>query len=304
MYNRYNRFKKYHASPYDYDDNGNEVHTTFRGFNNGRGQDGDNTDYNNGKGGYNHNLNQYDDIEPEMVDTTYAEHYGELYTNKPIRYIYPEGYASMRPRSRPWQIALGLCALFAWLNVFIIGHCSDRFDWEGYYNNKNNGDDDANGNGNYYGDDDANKNYNNNMNFDDDAMKIETGWCGSRPLYMLWVGSVVLTGLSCAYCSIIGYVKARDFAVANGRSQPPGMMGKSDYYVQIEEELLVEGNRRFTKTRNTGGSGTYNSYQQAEEGVAQRSHLKKTIYQSDGTPRFFGGQIYKPTQAAVNLTSR
>mmetsp|Transcript_8481 Transcript_8481/g.12051 ORF Transcript_8481/g.12051 Transcript_8481/m.12051 type:complete len:140 (+) Transcript_8481:745-1164(+) len=97
----YNRFKRDHASPYDYDydDNGNEVHTTFRGYNDGQGQGhgngigGDNGDgngeYNNGKegGGYNnHNNNRdpYDVIEPEMVDTTYAEHYGELYTNKPI----------------------------------------------------------------------------------------------------------------------------------------------------------------------------------------------------------------------------
>ena len=31
---------------------------------------------------------------------------------------------------------------------------------------------------------------------------------------------------------------------------------------------------------------------------------KKTLYQADGTPRYFGGRIYRPTQAAVNMTSR
>jgi len=70
------------------------METELAGGDNGDG----NGEYNNGKegGGYNnHNNNRdpYDVIEPEMVDTTYAEHYGELYTNKPIRYIYPEGYA-------------------------------------------------------------------------------------------------------------------------------------------------------------------------------------------------------------------
>ncbi len=210
-----------------------------------------------------------------MVDVTYAEHYGDLYTGKPIRYIYPQGYGAMRPRSRPWQIALVSCGVCAWLNVFIVGHCSDRFDWEAY------------------NDDQGNNHY-----FDDDAMKIETRWCGSRPLYMMWFCSVIVTGLSCAYCSVIGYVKARDFAIANNRSQPPGMTGKSDYYVQLEEEWRIEGNRRFSK--KDGGYTTY----QGDDMSAQESTLKKTIYQADGTPRFFGSQIYKPTQAAVSLTSR
>jgi len=185
----------------------------------------------------------------------------------------------MRPRSRPWQIALILCAAFAWLNVFIVGHCSDRFDWEQY-------------------DDDKYQ----NQQIDDDAVKIETRWCGSRTLYFGWVLSVALTGLSCAYCSIIGYVKARDFAVANGRSQPPGMVGKSDYYVKLEEELGLEGSRRFGGNGNGDSSAGYSSYQ--EDGSGNKGTMKKTIYQADGTPRFFGGQIYKPTQAAVSLTSR
>jgi hypothetical protein len=232
--------------------------------------------------------------DPEMVDTTYSEHYGDAYTGKPLRYIYPQGYGSMRPRSRPWQIALVLCAVFAWLNVFIVGHCSDRFTAQNAQNN-NNDDQNANdANNDYYS-------YSNNQQYDDDAQKIEAKWCGSRSLYFIWVLSVALTGVSCAYCSIIGYVKARDFAIANGRSQPPGMAGKSDYYVQLEEDLGDDHRRGNGRNRKGGSGGGYKSYQ--DDG-GEKKTLKKAIYQADGTPRFFGGQIYKPTQAAVNLTSR
>jgi hypothetical protein len=215
--------------------------------------------------------------EPEMVDTTYSEHYGNAYTGNSIRYIYPQGYGSMRPRSRPWQIALIMFTVLAWLNVFIVGHCADRFDSQNY-------------------NDDKYQNVN-----DDDAIVIETRWCGSRNLYFTWVLSVALTGLSFAYCSIIGYVKARDFAVANGRSQPPGMMGRTDYYVQEE----FSGNNMDVRFGGNGdeeieGTGGVNSYQHGTAGTK----VKQTIYQADGTPRFFGGQIFKPTQAAVSLTSR
>ena len=42
---------------------------------------------------------------------------------------------------------------------------------------------------------------------DDDTLVIETRWCGSRLLYMMWVISMLVTGLAAAYCSIIGYIK-------------------------------------------------------------------------------------------------
>jgi len=219
--------------------------------------------------------------ESEMVDTTYAEHYGDAYTGKPIRYIYPQGYGSMRPRSRPWQISLVMFTVLAWLNVFIVGHCADRFEAQNY-------------NDDQYQNDDANAN-------DDDAVAIEAKWCGNRNLYFTWVLSVALTGLSFAYCSIIGYVKARDFAVANGRSQPPGMVGKSDYYVQEELGSGAELGAAINFGNGNAGEGGIGvtSYQNGA-GVK----VMQTIYQADGTPRFFGGQIYKPTQAAVSLTSR
>ena len=124
-----------------------------------------------------------------MVDTTYAEHYGDAYTGKPIRYIYPQGYGSMRPRSRPWQIALVMFIALAWLNVYIVGHCADRFESQNYNDDQYQN---ANDNDNY------------NANDADDAAVIETKWCGNRNLYFTWVLSVALTGLSFAYCSIIG----------------------------------------------------------------------------------------------------
>ena len=170
-----------------------------------------------------------------MPDSAYEEWYGDAYLGGPIKYLYPSGYQSMRPRGGPWRLSIGICLLFTWLSVFIIGHCSDRVDQS------------------LYG--------------DDDQVAIQTRWCGSKLLYGMWVMSMLITGLSAAYCSVIGYIKVRDFAVANTRSQPPGLVGKSDYFV------VANG--------KNGG-----------------------IYQSDGNPQFWGSHIYKPTQAAAAVTSR
>jgi hypothetical protein len=185
---------------------------------------------------------------PTIVDATYEEHYGDAYLGGPIRYVYPSGYQSMRPRGGPWKLSIFITMMFTWLSVFIIGHCSDRYGDVQY-------------------------------DIDDDALAIETRWCGSRLLYMMWVMSMSINGMAAAYMGIIGYIKLRDFAVANGRSQPPGMVGKSDYYVKIRDGPAP-------------ASGP-------DDGSYQR-----TIYQSDGTPQFWGGHIYRPTQAAVAVTSR
>lgn len=192
-------------------------------------------------------------IEPDMPDT-YEEQYGDAYVGAPIKYIYPSGYQSMRPRGGPWKLSIAICALFTWLSVFIVGHCSDRADKSQYY-------------------------YANEI--DDDALVIETRWCGSRLLYIMWVASMLITGLAAAYCSVIGYIKVRDFAVANGRSQPPGMAGQTDYYVRIVDDA-----------ESVAGS------------ITSASHYQTTIYQADGTPQFWGGHISRPTQAAVAVTSR
>lgn len=154
----------------------------------------------------------------------------------------------MRPRSGPWKLSIVVCLMMSWLSVFIIGHCSDRVDQSLYNQNE----------------------------IDDDTFVIEIRWCGSRLLYCMWVISMLITWIATAYCSVIGYIKVRDFAVGNMRSQPPGMVGKSDYYVQIQDDDLSEGSGRY----------------------------RKTIYQADGTPQFWGQHIYRPTQAAVAITSR
>jgi hypothetical protein len=191
-------------------------------------------------------------IDSEMPDATYEEHYGDAYTGDPIKYVYPSGYQSMRPRSCPWKLSVVVCIMFTWLSVFIVGHCSDQVDEDRYEN----------------------------AQIDDDSLAIEVRWCGSRPLYLMWVASMLITGLSAAYCSVIGYIKVRDFAVANSRSQPPGLVDvKSDYYVSITDSSLAS---------SEGSASTY----------------RTTIYQSDGTPQFWGSHIFRPTQAAVAITSR
>lgn len=196
-------------------------------------------------------------FEAEMPDASYEEYYGDAYTGQPMKYIYPSGYQSMRPRSCPWKLSIIVCLCFTWLSIFIVGHCSDRVDQTQYRNGE----------------------------IDDDTLVMDIRWCGSRPLYLMWVCSMLITGISAAYCSVIGYIKVRDFAVANSRSQPPGVVdSKSDFYVQIEDGVTPVPSE-------DGSSSTANYY-------------RKTIYQSDGTPQFWGAHIYKPTQAAVAITSR
>jgi len=138
---------------------------------------------------------------------------------------------------------------------------------------------------------------------DDDALVIETRWCGSKMLYFMWVVSVLITGVATAYCGIIGYIRARDFAVANCRSQPPGMVGKSDYYVRVDD---VNVNQRTPNgsVPSSNDGGLVNSYHDAISGLPLHHSFRRTIYQADGTPQFWGGHIYRPTQAAVAVTSR
>ena len=202
---------------------------------------------------------------PVVPDDVYEEHYGNAYVGKNLKYIYPSGYQDMRPRSRPWKLSIGVCTLFTWLTVFIVGHCSDQAAEMAYV-------------------DDA--------YMDDDAYIMEVKWCGSRPLYFMWVVSVLITGMSCAYCAVIGYIQVRDFSIANGRSQPPGLgEGRSDYHVNLGDASRAGG----------GGGGEPSSYASYQDGYGGGN---EAIYQSDGTSRFWGNHIYKPTQAAVAVTSR
>jgi hypothetical protein len=238
----------------------------------------------------------------------YEETYGDAYVGGPIRYLYPSGYQSMRPRSCPWKISIAVCLLFTWLSVFIVGHCSDRVASasEEFY--------DSNGATAYYDD-----------QFQRQAYILRTRWCGSRPLYWLWVTSMLVTGLAAAYCGVIGYIKVRDFAVANMRSQvlPPthhrhGAAGPSpfgfggdkyDHYVRIGDSPLDSYARGLGK--NVAAADYYYNLEEAASSVAGTSasgsgsgHYRPSIYQSDGTPQFWGAHIYRPTQAAVAVASR
>jgi hypothetical protein len=243
-------------------------------------------------------------------DATYEERYGDAYVDGHVNYLYPLGYQSMRPRSGPWRLSLFVFVVFACLDIFVVGHCYDRGVRE------------------YYLDGVVDDTYLRDV--DDDDLVMETRWCGSRPLYFAWVASVWITVSSMSYCSIIGYVKVRDFVVANGRSQPPGMNpgagmgGRSDYYLAVDGAAMGRGNGGDGATcpipqaayaavspsmsgsdvggggRNLANTTAYSSYQ---DGMIAGRYVQ-SIYQSDGTPQFWGGHIYRPTQAAAAMTNR
>mmetsp|Transcript_16434 Transcript_16434/g.41219 ORF Transcript_16434/g.41219 Transcript_16434/m.41219 type:complete len:424 (+) Transcript_16434:150-1421(+) len=223
--------------------------------------------------------------EQMMPDATYEEWYGDAYVGGPIRYVYPSGYQSMRPRGGPWRLSIIVCLLFTWLSVFIIGHCSD------IYNQEGNNNDDAN-------DDD-----------DPDNLVINEKWCGSRLLYWMWVISMLITGLASAYCGVIGYIKVRDFAVANTRSQPPGIMTVGDYSLSTygDSRGNTKGNSDYYVPIGNSGSHPRQQNVSTTNFRLQQTHpsqYSKTIYQADGTPQFWGNQIYRPNQAAVHTVSR
>jgi hypothetical protein len=266
---------------------------------------GDNDDNNNSKNNNNNNDNNDTNLHSNnshlvlQPGAIYEEHYGDAYVDQNIFYLYPAGYQSMRPRSGPWKLSIFIFLLFLWLSVFTVEHCYDRGKRE--YNP-------------YF--EQADDEYLQDVT--DDALVMETRWCGSKVLYCMWMVSIWITVLSMSYCSIIGYVKMRDFVVANGRSQPPGIGGggdaggRSDYYVAVKN---VGAGRRdaadagMTAASDDSGSDVtspsssaalYPSYQIGND----RNRYSSSIYQSDGTPQFWGGHIYRPTQAAVALTNR
>eukprot|EP00573_Skeletonema_grethae_P000591 CAMPEP_0201691782 /NCGR_PEP_ID=MMETSP0578-20130828/4848_1 /ASSEMBLY_ACC=CAM_ASM_000663 /TAXON_ID=267565 /ORGANISM="Skeletonema grethea, Strain CCMP 1804" /LENGTH=518 /DNA_ID=CAMNT_0048177045 /DNA_START=113 /DNA_END=1669 /DNA_ORIENTATION=- len=247
-------------------------------------------------------------------DAIYEEKYGDAYIDKLPKYLYPSGYQSMRPRSGPWKLSIFIFCLFLWLSVFIVGHCYDRGKQYGII------DDDAANYNNGGGDDDANNNNNNNNavddayleEFDDDAVLMETRWCGSKLLHFMWMISVAITVLAMSYCSIIGYVKVRDIAVAAGRSQPAGTFDggdedglKSDYYSKVDNVSGSSGAGggidEESGSNPNNSSSLYSSYQAGLDG---KRRYEPSIYQSNGMPQFLGGHIYRPTQAAVSMTNR
>lgn len=247
-------------------------------------------------------------------DAIYEENYGDAYIDKWPKYLYPSGYQSMRPRSGPWKLSIFIFCLFLWLSVFIVGHCYDRGKQYGMIDDdaavaNNDNDDDGNGN-NDAAVDDAYL-----AEVDDDAVLMETRWCGSKMLHFMWMISVAITVLAMSYCSIIGYVKVRDIAVAAGRSQPAGTFnggnedGKSDYYSKVDN--VSGGTGAGEKDEESGsnpnnnninyGNDQYPSYQAGQDG---NRRYEPSIYQSNGMPQFLGGHIYRPTQAAITMTNR
>jgi hypothetical protein len=216
----------------------------------------------------------YEETDDEQDMIMYEEVYGEAYISGTLKYIYPVGYGSMRPRSCPWKLSIIVCLSFTWLSIFIVGHCSDRIN---NYNINNNASQDP---------------------VDDDILELDIRWCGSRLLYCLWVMSMLITGLSAGYCGIIGYIKVRDFAVANARSLPPKISKSDYYYYQQQQQHYRNIDDPEEYNHSSAGSRRRNS------GNTSSGSSVINIYQSDGNPLFWGSYIYRPTQAAVAVTSR
>ena len=79
---------------------------------------------------------------------------------------------------------------------------------------------------------------------------------------------------------------------------------RSDYYVMLENasdnDVAGLPEKDSEGTSSVVSSGGYTSYQGGYRG----GRYIPSIYQSDGTPQFWGGHIYRPTQAAVAMTNR
>ena len=60
------------------------------------------------------------------LDATYEERYGDAYFNGAVKYLYPVGYQSMRPRSGLCRLIVFVFVAFAILDVFVVGHCYDH----------------------------------------------------------------------------------------------------------------------------------------------------------------------------------
>ncbi|KAL7546521.1 hypothetical protein ACHAWF_009853, partial [Thalassiosira exigua] len=127
----------------------------------------------------------------------------------------------MYSRSRLWKLSVLVTLLFLWLSVFIVGHCygRGRREYPDFYRSNDDGAFAEAG---------------------DEAVVMEMRCYGSKPLYCLWLVCFWISVLSASYCSIIGYVKVQDVAVANQRSQltrhaggGPSVVGWSDYYVVV-----------------------------------------------------------------------
>ncbi len=59
-------------------------------------------------------------------DATYEGQYSDAYFNGAVKYLYPAGYQSMRPRLGLWRLSMLMFVAFAILDVFVVGHCYDH----------------------------------------------------------------------------------------------------------------------------------------------------------------------------------
>ena len=79
------------------------------------------------------------------------------------------------------------------------------------------------------------------------------------------------------------------------------MVGQSGYCMQIEDKVDCKGNQRFLSKTFSASDITHSTCSQQGDTSQgkKKSWYKKILYQADGTPRYFGGKIYQPTQALL-----
>ena len=83
----------------------------------------------------------------------------------------------------------------------------------------------------------------------------------------------------------------RDLAVANDRSQPAGVEGRNEFYVQVTGKDKANIS---TKSREM----THN------DELYGQTYQETSLYQSDGNPQFLGHKIHHPNQAAISAPNR
>jgi hypothetical protein len=236
---------------------------------------------------------------------TYNETYGYAFplgSTSDFIYEYPEGTSSLKPSLIPWRASILIMTLFIVFSVVIIGHCSDLADAqkEEEADEDNNNDDQAA----------AAAAAAEEEEFDDEYI-LEQRWCGNSDLKAIWTGSLIVSLIATAYGSIIGYVRFRDYVVANCRSQTPGVTLRSDYYfidddnsssnAQYNGTTQQQRHEKRAEQRERNEEELYEQLQEQQQGHKQKAF---SHYQASGEPRFKGNSIRWPSQAASHVNTR
>ncbi|GMH56733.1 hypothetical protein TrLO_g4285 [Triparma laevis f. longispina] len=210
-------------------------------------------------------------LPPSTVPFFYTDTYS---TSKNLSYIYPSSYTFLQPSTFLLRLSLALFLLSTYVCVHIVCKCAYEFeqtfgqrmmeDNGSGDNGDGSGDNGSNGSGSSGSGDTTSSN---TINYDN-YTALELGFCSSHKIYAGYITSSIFVLLSLSYLSLAGYVKLRDYVVANARSQLGGGWERSDYYSK----------------RNEGEGGK--------------------MWQSDGEPKWEGRRVMEPSEAAIGVNHR